>query len=332
VTRALVTGAAGQDGLYLVAYLRRLGYEVVGVVPLGTTGERRRVQDLVGDVELVPADVTDTTSLARAIAHADPHEIYNLAGISSVRLAWDLPVRAADVNGVGVVRLLEAVRIAVPQEPERVRVFQASSVQIFGDVEGEWFCENTPIRPLSPYGAAKAFAHFAAASYRARYGMFISCGILGNHESPLQDEEFLLRRVTRAVGAIASGRLDVLTLYNLDGMRDWGYAGDYVRAMHAALQHDQPEDFVIASGNVHSVADVVEAAFAAVGIEEWRPYVKVTSVDTGQTRGGAKGDITRARRTLGWVPEVTFADLVAAMVREEDPAGLVRLPSVGGAR
>jgi GDPmannose 4,6-dehydratase len=319
VNTALITGIGGQDGLYLARYLDQLGYRVVGLLPIGTESEQHRVREVVGSVELCTADVTDTVSLARVIAAVEPDEIYNLAGISSVRLSWELPVRAADVNGSGLLRILEAVRLSSPRDPARTRVFQASSVQMFGAVGG-CFREDTPIAPTSPYGAAKALAHFFAASYRSRYGMFVSCGILGNHESRLQDSEFLLSHVTRSVRRIAAGGRQELRLNSLAGTRDWGYAGDYVRAMHAMLQHERPEDFVIATGVTHSVVDVVRTAFAAVGMKDWRPYVSVASRDTGQTRTGARGDAGKARQLLGWTAGVSFEELIAAMVRDTDPA------------
>jgi GDPmannose 4,6-dehydratase len=337
--RALITGVAGQDGRYLAAYLNRLGYQVVGMLESGTAAERVRVREFAGEIETVVADVTDTVSLIQAISQAAPDEIYNLAGISSVRLAWDLPIRAVEVNGVGVLRLLEATRVAAGARLGDVRVFQASSAQMFGEVEAEWFHEGTPIRPTSPYGAAKALGHFAAASYRDRYGAFVSCGILGNHESPLQDQDFLLRRVTCAASRIAAGEQGMLTLDNLDGVRDWGFAGDYVKAMHAALQHSQPEDFVIATGTTHSVADAVASAFHAAGVADWRPFVRVTGANRGQPHRSARGDIGKARRLLGWSPATSFEELIDLMVRYEldrrgqggRARGAIAQPGVGGA-
>lgn len=321
MTTALITGIGGQDGLYLAAYLKRLGYDVAGLLPFGTFAEQSRVREIVGEVELCSCDVTDAGALAAVIARVAPDEIYNLAAITSVRVSWDVPARTADINGVGVTRLLEAVRLHDARHPGRVRVFQASSVQMFGEVDDGWYRESTPVRPASPYGAAKAFGHFLADIYRARYGMFVSCGILGNHESPLQDEEFLLQHVCRGAARIARGELDTLRIHNLDGVRDWGYAGDYVRAMHAMLQHSEPADFVIASGRTHSVHDVVVEAFARAGITDWRRHVSVVGANTGQTRIGARGDITNAQEKLGWTPSVGFPELIAAMVRGEDPVG-----------
>jgi GDPmannose 4,6-dehydratase len=196
-----------------------------------------------------------------------------------------------------------------------VRVFQASSAQIFGDITGDRFAEDTAIRPVSPYGAAKAFAHFAADSYRREYGMFVSCGILGNHESPLHAADFVIPRITQAVSRIAAGQQDKLALDNITATRDWGYAGDFVIAMHAALQHERPEDFVIATGELHSVADAVDAAFTAAGIADWQTYVSAAGVTGGRAQQGARGDISKARRLLGWTPTVGFGDLIAMMVQ-----------------
>jgi GDPmannose 4,6-dehydratase len=190
---------------------------------------------------------------------------------------------------------------------------------MFGAPDGEWFREDSPIRPASLYGCAKAFGHSVAVTYRKRHEMFVSCGILGNHESRLQDDEFLLRHVSRGVRLIADGKQDTLPLNSLEGIRDWGFTGDYVRAMHAMLQHERPEDFVIATGITHSVEDVVRTAFAAAGVDDWRPYVSVASRDSGQAKAGARGDSGKARELLGWNAEVSFEDLVAAMVRDEDP-------------
>lgn len=331
--RALITGAAGQDGLHLASYLRSLDYEVVGMVQFGSEHERRRVHKTVGDVELTTGDMTDLASLLNVIRHAQPDEVYNLAGESSVRVAWEQPIRATEVNGLGLVNLLEALRAVSGTRLGEVRVFQASSAQMFGDIDGGWFNEETPIRPTSPYGAGKAFAHFAADSYRRRYGMFISCGILGNHESSLHDADFVVPRITRTVGRIAVGNEDKLVLDNLTATRDWGYAGDFVVAMHAALQHEQPEDFVIATGDLRSVADAVALAFDVVGISDWQQYVSTTGAVTGRSHRGACGDITKARRLLGWTPRVGFEDLITMMVKQQlDPThGLTRPMAVRGA-
>jgi GDPmannose 4,6-dehydratase len=310
---ALITGTAGQDGFYLAGHLRHLGYEVAGMLQPGEHSNRQR--DLTESIDLVTGDMTDMPSLLNAIREVQPDEVYNLAAISSVRTAWEQPIRAADVNGLGLVNLLEALRVLAGTRVSEIRVFQASSAQIFGDIDGDWFTEETPIRPVSPYGAAKAFAHFVADAYRREYGMFVSCGILGNHESPLHDADFVIPRITKTVGRIAAGMPDKLVLDNLTATRDWGYAGDFVVAMHATLQHDRPEDFVIATGEMHSVADAVEAAFAAARIADWRTYVSAVGVSGGRAQRGVRGDISKTRRLLGWTPAVGFDDLMAMMVR-----------------
>jgi GDPmannose 4,6-dehydratase len=310
---ALITGAAGQDGFYLANHLGRLGYKVAGILQ---PGEHRNLQrDLGGSIDLVTGDMTDMPSLLNAIRQVQPDEVYNLAAVSSVRTAWEQPNRAADVNGLGLVNLLEALRALAGGRASQIRVFQASSAQIFGDVDGDWFTEETPIRPISPYGAAKAFAHFAADAYRREYGMFVSCGILGNHESPLHDADFVIPRITQTAGRIAAGLPDKLVLDNLTATRDWGYAGDFVVAMHAALQHDRPEDFVIATGELHSVAEAVEAAFAAAGIADWQAYVSAAGVTGRRAQRGVRGNINKTRRLLGWTPTVDFGDLMAMMVK-----------------
>jgi GDPmannose 4,6-dehydratase len=312
---ALITGAAGQDGFYLAAHLRNLGYEVAGMTQPGEHREKQRFSELAGTAELVTGDVTDLASLLNVIRDVQPDEVYNLAAVSSVRIAWDQPIRASDVNGLGLVNLLEALRAATRAGLSEVRVFQASSAQMFGDIDGELFTEETPVRPVSPYGAAKAFAHFAADAYRRRYGMFVSCGILGNHESPFHDADFVIPRITQAVSRIAAGEQDKLVLDNLTATRDWGYAGDFVVAMHAALQHQQPEDFVIATGELRSVADAVSAAFTAAGISDWQRYVSTTGTSSGRAQHGARGDNSKARRLLNWTPRVGFGDLITMMVR-----------------
>jgi GDPmannose 4,6-dehydratase len=332
VPTALITGAAGQDGLHLARYLKNLGYRVVAVVQYGSAPERERICGFVGDVEVVTGDLTDFASLVRAIQYAEPDEIYNLGGISSVRLAWEQPIRTVEVNGVGLVNLLEALRSASTSPPGRARVFQASSAQMFGDIEGEWFTEETPIRPNNLYGTAKAYAHFAADAYRRRYGLFVSCGILGNHESALHDDEFVVRKITRGVSRIATGETQFLTLDNLDATRDWGYAGDFVVAMHAALQLDRPEDFVIATGELRSVSEVAAIAFAAAGITDWRWYVRTSNGVTGQIRRGAKGDSRKAHELLGWVPKVGFEELVGAMVKSDLDAARRTGPAEQGRR
>jgi GDPmannose 4,6-dehydratase len=311
---ALITGATGQDGLHLAAHLRQLGYQVVAVAQSGSRHERDLISRHAGDVHVVTCDITDLVSVATTVRETSPDEIYNLAAVSSVRTSWEQPLRACDVNGVGLLTILEAVRLT--DRTTETKIFQASSAQLFGDVNADTFDEQTPFRPTSPYGASKAFAHFMASSYRTRYCMFISCGILGNHESALHDQEFVIPRITSTVARIATGHAAELVLDNLTATRDWGYAGDFVAAMHAALQHHTAEDFVIATGQLHSVEDAVSAAFHAAGISDWRGLVRVTGAATGQARHMPRADISKAQRLLGWKPTVTFDALIARMVHE----------------
>jgi GDPmannose 4,6-dehydratase len=311
---ALITGSTGQDGLYLSKHLSRLGYEVIAVTQFGSSHERQLLAVHGGSATVRACDITDLVSVTAAIRETRPDEIYNLAAISSVRASWDQPMRACEVNGLGPLTILEAVRLA--DRAEQTRVFQASSAQLFGDVAIDVFDENTPIQPNSPYGASKALAHFLAASYRQRYGMFVSCGILGNHESALHDQEFVVPRIVRTVARIATGHEHELVLDNLTAERDWGFAGDFVTAMHLCLQHPTPEDFVIATGELHTVEDAVRAAFYTAGIVDWQPMVRLTGADAGQARRVPRADINKARRLLGWKPTVGFAELIAGMVTE----------------
>lgn len=311
---ALISGATGQDGLHLSKHLSDLGYEVIALTQFGSSHERQLLAAHGGDAIVRSCDVTDLVAVTSAIRETRPDEIYNLAAISSVRTSWDQPMRSSEVNALGPLTILEAVRLA--DRVEQTRVFQASSAQLFGDVTTSTFDESTPIRPTTPYGASKSFAHFMAASYRQRYGMFISCGILGNHESALHDEEFVIPLIVQNVARIATGRVDELVLHNLTAERDWGYAGDFVDAMHRCLQHPIPEDFVIATGEVHTVEDAVRTAFRAAGIVHWRPLVRVTGTDEGRTHRIPRADISKARQLLGWEPKVSFEDLITRMVTD----------------
>jgi GDPmannose 4,6-dehydratase len=311
---ALITGSTGQDGLYLSRHLNSLGYEVIAVTQFGSSHERQLVAAHGGNATVRACDITDLVSVTAAIRETRPDEIYNLAAISSVRASWDQPMRTCEVNGLGPLTILEAIRLA--DRVEHTRVFQASSAQLFGDVATGSFDETTPIQPNSPYGASKALAHFLAASYRHRYGMFVSCGILGNHESSLHDQEFVVPRIVRTVARIATGQAHELVLDNLTAERDWGFAGDFVAAMHLCLQHPTPEDFVIATGELHTVEDAVQAAFHAAGIVDWQPMVRLTGADTGQAQRVPRADISKTRQRLGWKPTVSFAELIEGMVTE----------------
>jgi GDPmannose 4,6-dehydratase len=317
-TRALITGVGGQDGSLLAQLLLEEGYEVSGVVRRAPAEYAETLGPLAGRVELVEADLLDHASLAAALETVRPREVYNLAAPSFVPRSWDEPVRTAEFAAVGATSLLEAVRQVDPA----IRVYQASSSEIFGEPRETPQTEETSPRPLTPYGVAKAYAHFIAGSYRKRYGMFTCCGILYNHESPLRPTDFLPRKVARAAAAISLGLEDELVLGDLGARRDWGYAGDYVRAMWLMLQHTEPGDYVVATGVSHSVEELVDQAFAAVGLD-WRRHVRS---DTSLYRGSAElhdlvGNASKARRVLGWEPRTTFEELVRLLV-EADRARL----------
>ncbi len=309
--RALITGVAGQDGSLLAELLLDQGYEVYGVVRRATS-ERYENLDAVRDrVELIQADLLDELSLVRALETARPDEVYNLAAPSFVPMSWEQPVLTAEFAAVGATALLESVRRAAPT----ARVYQAASSEIFGDPLTSPQTEETPVMPVTPYGAAKAYSFFIVRSYRRRYGLHASSGILFNHESPRRPLDFLPRKVADGAARISLGLERTLRLGDLDARRDWGYAGDYVRAMSLILQQDEPDDYVIASGVTHSVRDLVECAFEHVGLD-WREHVEV---DDSLRRGKAElhnlvGDPTKARERLGWEPSVDFRGLVHLLV------------------
>jgi GDPmannose 4,6-dehydratase len=314
VPTALITGVAGQDGVYLSTLLREQGYRVVGMLQPGSR-PRPDIEARLGGVEVVTGSVRDTDSLRAALEFSDPDEVYNLAGVSSVARSWLEPELTADVNGTGLVRLVQAVLDHATRTGRAPRVMQASSSEMFGIPQASMQDEATPLHPVSPYALAKAFAHEAAAMYRQSYGLFISCTILFNHESPLRPTTFVTRKISSTVAAIAAGRADRLVLGDLSIRRDWGSAHDYVRAMWAALQADEPGDFVVATGATHSIRDWLRCAFGLVGIADWEPLV---TSDPGLIRptepGPLVGDSTRARELLGWSPSVGFEALVEEMV------------------
>jgi GDPmannose 4,6-dehydratase len=307
---ALITGIGGQDGSYLAELLLEKGYRVVGLVRPGA----RRYENLApaeDEIELHEADLLNQTSLAQALRAADPDEVYNLAAPSFVPASWERPVETAEFAAVGATSLLEAIRLVKPE----LRFYQASSSEIFGEPRELPQTEETPLAPVTPYGVAKAYAHFSVRSYRQRYGLFACSGILYNHESPRRPLEFLPRKVAHGAAAISLGLQEELVLGDLDARRDWGYAGDYVDAMWRMLQQDEPDDYVVASGESHSVRDLVECAFAHVGLD-WERYVRV---DPALQRGAAElhrlvGDPAKARARLGWEREVDFTQLVHLLV------------------
>ena len=318
--RALITGAAGQDGSLLSELLLEQGYDVFGVVRRSTSERYENLEPIRDRIELLQADLLDQGALVRALETAQPDEVYNLAAPSFVPMSWEQPVLTAEFAAVGATALLEAVRLTTPD----ARVYQAASSEIFGDPIDSPQSEETPIMPVTPYGAAKAYSFFIVRSYRRRYGLHASSGILFNHESPRRPLDFLPRKVADGAARISLGLQETLQLGALDARRDWGYAGDYVRAMSLMLEQDEPDDYVIATGVTHSVQDLVECAFGHVGLD-WRDHVVV---DESLRRGKAElhnlvGDASKARSVLGWSPSVDFAALVQLLV----DADLERLES-----
>jgi GDPmannose 4,6-dehydratase len=311
---ALITGVGGQDGSLLAALLLEKGYDVAGVVRRDPSAYVETLEPLAPRLELVEADLLDRAALAAALRATTPTEVYNLAAPSFVPRSWDEPIRTAEFAAVGATSMLEAIREVDPS----IRFYQASSSEIFGEPRETPQSEETPPSPLTPYGVAKTYAHFITGSYRKRYGMFTCCGILYNHESPLRPVDFLPRKVARSAAAISLGIEDGLVLGDLSARRDWGYAGDYVRAMWLMLQHDEPGDYIVATGVSRSVEELVACAFDAVGLD-WREHVRT---DPALFRGTAElhdlvGDASKARRVLGWEPEASFEQLVALMVEAD---------------
>jgi GDPmannose 4,6-dehydratase len=308
--RALITGIGGQDGSLLAELLLDHGYDVLGVVRRSATSYPN-LADVRDRLEVIQADVTDELALVRALRSFRPHEVYNLASVSFVPMSWEQPVLTAQLAAVGATALLEAIREVDPA----IRFYQASSSEIFGEPVETPQDEETPLAPLTPYGVAKAYAHFITRSYRRRYGLHACAGILYNHESPRRPLEFLPSKVANAAASISLGLTSDLWLGDLASRRDWGYAGDYVRAMWLMLQQDEPEDFVIATGELHSVEELVRCAFEHVGLD-WREYVHI---DESLKRGKAElhdlvGNPAKARERLGWSPAVAFDELVALLV------------------
>jgi GDPmannose 4,6-dehydratase len=308
--RALITGISGQDGSYLAELLLDRGYEVFGIVrgsPLARYENLAAVRD---EVRLLQGDLLDQLTLLDAIQRAQPDELYNLAATSFVPASWRQPVMTAQFTAVGVTAMLEAIRITNPE----VRVFQASSSEIFGATDLSPQNESTPFRPHTPYGVAKLYGHLMVAAYRERHGMHLTSGIAFNHESPRRPLEFLPRKVTRAAAAIKLGLQAELRLGNLDATRDWGFAGDYVRAMWMALQHPTADDYVLSTGVSRSVRELVEVAFAQVSLDPEEHVVIDPEFIRPPDPVPLVGDSTRARTQLGWVPEMSFEDMIGDMV------------------
>jgi len=308
--RALITGITGQDGSYLAELLLEEGYEVIGMVRRSSTINFERIAHIQDRVSLVAGDLLDEISLIGILREHRPAEVYNLAAQSFVQTSWTQPVLTGETTALGVTRVLDAIRIADPE----IRFYQASSSEMFGKVQEVPQNEGTPFYPRSPYGVAKVYGHWITVNYRESYGLHASSGMLFNHESPRRGLEFVTRKVSHGVARIAAGMDDKIFLGNLDAQRDWGYAGDYVRAMWLMLQRDEPDDFVVSTGETHSVRELCEIAFAHVGLD-WQQHVVVddkflrpAEVDL------LVGDSTKAKTELKWEKTVTFAGLVGMMV------------------
>ncbi len=309
--RAIITGITGQDGSYLADWLLEKGYAVHGLVRRASTENFERIAHLENRVQLHQADLLDQLSLIDVLKEVRPHEVYNLAAMSFVPTSWKQPVLTGEFTAIGVTRVLEAIRLL---DPKNIRFYQASSSEMFGKVRETPQSETTPFYPRSPYGVAKVYGHFITVNYRESYGMYCCSGILFNHESPRRGREFVSRKVTDGAARIKLGLARELRLGNLEAKRDWGYARDYVRAMWLMLQQEKPDDYVIATGETHSVRELVEAAFDRAGLD-WKKYVvqdpalvRPAEVDL------LVGDAGKAERMLGWRPEVNFEQLVHRMV------------------
>ena len=309
--RALITGITGQDGSYLAEWLLEKGYEVHGLVRRASTQNFERIGHLAGRIELHEADLLDQLSIINVFRDVQPDEVYNLAAMSFVPTSWQQPVLTSEFTAVGVTRVLEAVRLL---NPKGIRFYQASSSEMFGKVQEVPQRETTPFYPRSPYGVAKVYGHWITVNYRDSYGMFCCSGILFNHESERRGREFVTRKVTDAVARIKLGLQQELRLGNLDARRDWGYAGDYIQAMWLMLQQDRPDDYVIATGETHSVRELVEMAFDYAGLDWKKHVVQDPALIRPAEVDSLVGDASKARRVLGWQPQVSFAELVRGMV------------------
>ena len=325
--RAVITGISGQDGSYLAEWLLEQGYEVTGIVRRSSAPNLWRIEHLLDRITLRPADLLDQLSVMRIVQDVRPQEFYNLGAMSFVPASWDQPLLTGEYNSQGVTRVLEAIRQVDPT----IRLYQASSSEMYGRVREVPQTELTPFYPRSPYGVSKVFGHYITVNYRESYGMFACSGILFNHESPRRGLEFVTRKVTHGVARIKLGLADHLALGNLDAKRDWGFAGDYVRAMWLMLQQETADDYVIATGESHSVRELVETAFGHAGLD-WQKYVRI---DPAFLRPAEVdhliGDASKAARVLGWTPSVTFPQLVGMMV-DADIERLRTTPAGVGSR
>jgi GDPmannose 4,6-dehydratase len=308
--RALITGITGQDGSYLAEFLLEKGYEVYGIVRRSSLEKFDRIEAITEKIRFVEGDLTDQSSLDQALQQLKPDELYNLAAQSFVPVSWNQPVLTADVTGLGALRVMEAIRKHSPQ----TKFLQASSSEMFGKVLEKPQTEKTPFHPRSPYGVAKVFGHHITVNYRESYGLYACSSICFNHESPRRGSEFVTRKVTQTVAKIKLGVADKLKMGNIDAQRDWGFAGDYIRAMWLMLQQPHADDYVIATGETHSVQELLELAFSRAGLD-WKKYVEI---DPKLVRPAEVdylcGDASKAKKVLGWTPQVNFKQLVEMMV------------------
>lgn len=316
--RALITGITGQDGMYLAELLLSKNYEVFGLIRGQNNPKYELVRSTFPDVKLLTGDLTDVSSLVRVLNIAQPDEVYNLGAISFVAYSWENASLTSDVTGKGVLNILEATRLYAGDDIDRVKFYQASSSEMYGKVQQVPQSESTLLWPRSPYGVAKVFGHYMTINYRESYGMHASSGILFNHESPRRGPEFVTRKITQAVARIKLGLQEKITLGNLDAKRDWGFAGDYVEAMWRMLQQPEGDDYVVATGETHSIEEFLTLAFQEVGIDDWKPFVqqdprfmRPAEVDL------LIGDPAKAKAQLGWEPKVSFPELVSMMVASD---------------
>ena len=318
MARALITGITGQDGRHLAEFLHSKGYEVFGLVKGQNNPKAESIRDEFPFVQLVPGDLADFSSLVSALEMSQPDEVYNLGAISFVAMSFNQAELTGNITGLGVLRMLEAIRLVGGARKNPIRFYQASSSEMFGKVRETPQTEMTPFHPRSPYGVAKVFAHDITVNYRESYDMFACSGILFNHEGPRRGLEFVTRKITNSVARIKLGLQSALVLGNLEAKRDWGYAGDYVEAMWMMLQQPKPDDFVVATGESHSIEQLLEVAFAAADLKDWRQYVRQdqrffrpAEVDL------LIGDASKAKSKLGWQPKVGFNELIEMMVRHD---------------
>lgn len=318
--RALITGITGQDGGHLTELLHSQGYEIFGLLRGQRNARREALEQEFPFIHIIEADLTDQTSLIEAVLTSEPDEIYNLGAVSHVGYSFRNPQLTADITAKGVLNLLEAVRVT--QFAERTRFYQASTSEMFGGLDynrpGAGYNEDSLFHPRSPYGVAKLYAHWIARNYRESYGMFIATGILFNHEGERRGLEFVTRKITNAVARIHLGLQDEVVLGDLYPKRDWGYAGDYVRGMWQMLQHHEPDDFVLATGETHSIEEFLTLAFAEIGVQDWRPFVRQDPAFMRPAEVDILlGDPSKAERVLGWKREVDFPEMVRRMVRHD---------------